>query len=140
MQTVLNPEYRIGIFKRELKNRFLCEVDIDGESTVCYVPSSCHLENFLNLQGKRVILVPTQSKEARTDYALFAFPYKKNYIVLNTSMANRAVKESINRRKFSFLGKRKSIFTEHYIEGYKSDIFIQDTNTIIDKLIMKLIL
>ena len=65
MQTVLNPEYKTGIFKQELKNRFLCEVEIDGESTVCYVPSSCHLSNFLDLQGKSVLLVPTQSKNAR---------------------------------------------------------------------------
>ena len=38
MQTGLTPEYKTGIFKQELKNRFLCEVEIDGESTVCYVP------------------------------------------------------------------------------------------------------
>lgn len=57
MQTGLTPEYKTGIFKQELKNRFLCEVEIDGESTVCYVPSSCHLSNFLDLQGKSVLLV-----------------------------------------------------------------------------------
>lgn len=132
MQTGLTPEYKTGIFKQELKNRFLCEVEIDGESTVCYVPSSCHLSNFLDLQGKSVLLVHTQSKNARTKFALFAIPYKKSYIVLNTSMANRAVKNSINGRKFTFLGTRKAIYTEHYVEGYKSDIFIQDTNTIIE--------
>ena len=33
---------------------------------------------------------------------------------------------------FSYLGKRKSICKEHYIEGYKSDLFIRDTNTIIE--------
>lgn len=53
MQTVLTPEHKTGIFIQELKNRFLCEVEIDGESTVCYVPSSCHLSNFLDLKGKR---------------------------------------------------------------------------------------
>lgn len=132
MQTVLNPDYKTGVFRRELKNRFLCEVDIDGKSTVCYVPSSCHLGNFLELQGKSVILVPTQSKETRTKYALFAVPYKRSFIVLNSSMANRAVKDSITGRRFSFLGKRTSIYTEHYIEGYKSDLFIRDTNTIIE--------
>lgn len=132
MQTVLNHEYKKGIFRQELKNRFLCEVDIDGERTVCYVPSSCHLSNFLNLQDKSVILVPTQSKKARTKYALFAVPYKRNYIVLNTSMANRAVENSIKSRTFSPLGKRKSICKEHYVEGYKSDLFIKDTNTIIE--------
>ena len=82
MQTVLSPDYKTGIFKQELKNRFLCEVDIDGESTVCYVPSSCHLGNFLELHGKQVILVPTQSKGTRTKYSLFAIPYRKSYIVL----------------------------------------------------------
>lgn len=132
MQTVLTPEHKTGVFIQELKNRFLCEVEIDGESTVCYVPSSCHLSNFLDLQGKSVLLVPTQSKNARTKFALFAIPYKKSYIVLNTSMANRAVKNSINGRKFTYLGTRKTIYTEHYVEGYKSDIFIQNTNTIIE--------
>lgn len=56
MQTVLTPEHKTGIFIQELKNRFLCEVEIDGESTVCYVPSSCHLSNFLDLKGKSVLL------------------------------------------------------------------------------------
>lgn len=132
MHTVLNPEYKTGIFRQELKNRFLCEVEIDGESTVCYVPSSCHLSNFLDLQGKKVILVPTQSKRTRTKFALFAVPYKKSYILLNTTMANRAVEYSIGSRMFSYLGKRKSICKEHYIEGYKSDLYIRDTNTIIE--------
>lgn len=132
MQTMLNPEYKTGIFKQELKNRFLCEVEIDGKSTVCYVPSSCHLSNFLNLKGKRVILMPTKSENTRTRYALFAIPYKRSYILLNTSMANRAVEASIWSRRFSYLGKRRVILKEHYIEGYKSDLFIKDTNTIIE--------
>ena len=103
MQTVLTPEHKTGIFIQELKNRFLCEVEIDGESTVCYVPSSCHLSNFLDLKGKSVLLAPTQSKNARTQFALFAIPYKKNYILLNTSMANRTVADSIKGRRVCFL-------------------------------------
>ena len=38
-----------GTFVKELKNRFLCEVVISGIPTECYVPSSCHLSNFLEL-------------------------------------------------------------------------------------------
>ena len=132
MQAVLNPEYKTGIFKRELKNRFLCEVDIDGESTVCYVPSSCHLGNFLQLEGKKVLLIPTQTKNARTPYALFAIPYRQSYILLNTSDANRAVENSIHSRRFSSLGKRKKVFKEHFVGGYKCDLFIEDTSTIIE--------
>ena len=42
----------VGQFVRELKNRFLCEVVINGRVEECYIPSSCHLGNFLQLEGK----------------------------------------------------------------------------------------
>lgn len=132
MQTTCNPKYITATFIKELKNRFLCEVEIDGEHVVCYVPSSCHLSNFLKLEGQKVLLVPTQTKNTRTQYALFAVPYKRSYIILNTSMANRAIENSIHSRRFSDLGKRKTVIKEHYVEGYKSDLFISDTGTVIE--------
>ena len=95
-----SQEYAYGVFVKELKNRFLCEVEIDGKVEECYVPSSCHLSNFLQLKGKRVLLVPTQGKSPRTKYALYAMPYKRNYIVLNTSLSNAAVE---NLRILSFI-------------------------------------
>ena len=49
MKEGFSDNFKTGIFIRELKNRFLCEVEIDSESVVCYVPSSCHLSNFLKL-------------------------------------------------------------------------------------------
>ena len=132
MQTTSNTDFVIGTFRRELKNRFLCEVSIDGEDVVCYVPSSCHLSNFLKLEGKQVLLVPTQAPTARTRFALFAVPYKRNYILLNTSMANRAVESSIQSRRFSYLKKRKTAIKEHTLEGYKADLFLPDSNTVIE--------
>ena len=61
-----------GQFVRELKNRFLCEVVIDGKVEVCYIPSSCHLSNFLQLEGKEVLLMPTVAKNSRTSFAVVA--------------------------------------------------------------------
>lgn len=132
MQTASNPRFVIGTFKKELKNRFLCEVQINGEDVVCYVPSSCHLSNFLQLDGKKVLLVPTQASNSRTPYALFAVPYKRNYIVLNTSMANRAIESSIQGKRFSDLGERKDGIKEHTIDGYKTDIYLPSTKTIVE--------
>ena len=132
MQTTSDTGFVIGTFKRELKNRFLCEVSIDGEDVVCYVPSSCHLSNFLKLEGKQVLLVPTQAPNARTKFALFAVPYKRNYILLNTSMANRAVESSLQSRRFSYLEKRKDAIKEHTLEGYKADLFLPASNTVIE--------
>ncbi len=121
-----------GVFVRELKNRFLCEVKINGEVEECYVPSSCHLSNFLNLKGKRVMLVPTQGKSPRTRYALYAQPYKRNYIILNTSLSNIAIENEIHSRRFSYLGKRKEVLKEHYVDGYKADLYIPESKTIIE--------
>lgn len=124
--------YTSGIFVRELKNRFLCEVKINGMVEECYVPSSCHLSNFLQLEGRRVLLVPTQTPSSRTKYALFAVPFKKNFIVLNTSMANGVIEGGLRGRRFSYLGKRKEWLKEHKIDGYKADLYIPSTKTIIE--------
>lgn len=132
MQTTIADDFKTGIFIKELKNRFLCEVEIDSEMVVCYVPSSCHLSNFLKLYRKEVLLLPTASPKSRTPYALFAVPYKRNYIVLNTSMANKAVEASIHRRLFSYLGKRKNVIKERSVSGYKCDLYIEDTDTIVE--------
>ena len=127
-----SAEFKYGRFVRELKNRFLCEVKIDDKVEECYVPSSCHLSNFLQLKGKRVVLVPTQGKKSRTRYALYAAPYRRNHIILNTSLSNVAIEKGIHSRRFSYLGKRENVKTEHSIEGYKADIYIPDTKTIIE--------
>ncbi len=125
-------DYINGTFIRELKNRFLCLVQIGNQEEVCYVPSSCHLSNFLDLKGREVILLPNKSRETRTKLSLFAVPYKRNYIVLNTSMANNAIEESLGSRRFSFLGIRSQIEREYKYNGYKCDFFVRDTNTIVE--------
>ena len=127
-----NSSYISGIFVKELKNRFLCEVKIDGKVEECYVSSSCHLSNFLQLKGKKVVLIPTQGKNPRTKYALYAAPYRRNYIILNTSLSNVAIEKGIHNRRFSYLGKRSNVQKEHSIEGYKADLYIPQTKTIVE--------
>lgn len=82
MQTALIQNFVIGTFIKELKNRFLCEVNINDENVVCYVPSSCHLSNFLQLEGKQVLLIPTLSQNSRTQYSVFAIRHKKAILSL----------------------------------------------------------
>lgn len=105
MPTLGKDRFVSGIFKRELKNRFLCEVAINNQDNICYVPSSCHLSNFLSLENKKVILIPTSSKNTRTQYSLLALPYKRSFILLNSSLANKAIENSINKDAFPSLEK-----------------------------------
>ena len=121
-----------GIFLQELRNRFLCEVEIGGKPTICYVPSSCHLSNFLEMRGRRVLLAKNQGNKTRTQYALFALPYKHSYILLSPGVANHAIAANLTSRCFSFLGNRKHFRTELTVDGYKADLYIEDTRTIVE--------
>lgn len=98
----------------------------------CYVPSSCRLENLIDLKGKPVLLLPTVTSTAKTPYSVFAVKYKKSYIVLNSSAANILIQNHIALRYFSALGKRTRICTEKRFEGYRCDFYIEDTSTILE--------
>ncbi len=121
-----------GVFKTELKNRFLCLVNIAGSDVICYIPSSCRLSNFLDLTGRNVMLLPTSSSKARTAYSIYAVEYRGRYVPVKLSLANQVVEDGLHSRRFAYLKKRSSILREHTVEGYKSDFFIQDTQTIIE--------
>lgn len=121
-----------GIFIKERKNRFICEVMVEDEVIECYVPSSCRLDNFIDLHGKQVLLLPTETPSARTRYSLFAVPYKRNHILLNIGRVNSVIERDIKKRCFSTLGKRSEVYREYKVGTYKSDLFIANSNTLLE--------
>lgn len=127
-----DTDFIYGTFIQETKNRFLCTVSIDSEQVECYIPSSCRLSNFLDLKGRTVLLVPNQNKAARTRFAVYAVKVGRQYILLNLAKPNRVIEAELVSKRFSFLGKRSIIHHEKTIEGYKSDLYIEDTKTIVE--------
>lgn len=125
-------KYVQGIFKEELKNRFLCLVEVKGKDTLCYIPSSCRLSNFVDLIGKEVLLTPNSSPNTRTEYAVYALRIRGQFILLNMSQANKLIENNIRNRRFSFLGKRTTVRKEFCVENYKSDLYIEDTQTAVE--------
>ncbi|QAT42754.1 DNA/RNA nuclease SfsA [Aminipila luticellarii] len=121
-----------GVFQSEIKNRFLCIVRINDEDVTCYIPSSCRLSNFIDMNGRSVLLKPVITPNARTPYAVYAVKYRRGYILLNLAESNRVIESQIHRRLFHFLGKRKSITHEYMIGNYKADLFIHDSRTIVE--------
>lgn len=128
------PDFMLiyGVFKEEIKNRFLCIVNINGEDTLCYIPSSCRLSNFIDLKNRVVALKPIKKKDARTRFSVYAVKYRNSFILLNLLEANSIIEQQINRKIFCFLGNRESVMREKTIYGYKSDLYISDTDTIIE--------
>lgn len=128
----LMTSYKIGRFISESKNRFLCSVQVDGAEEVCYIASSCRLDNFIDLRGKDVLLRRNTGKNSSTQYSVLGIRHKRNYILLNTSWANRGIAANIHSRRFSFLGKRTDIKKEAVINGYRSDFYIPGSKTVIE--------
>jgi len=128
-----DPTFLIeGIFKRELKNRFRCIVEINGTETLCYVPASCKLSNYVDLTGKTVILKRITSSKAGIEYAICAVRYGNGLTLLDLSYANRLVEDRLGSKRFDFLGARKKVLREVYIAGYKCDLYIEDSKTIVE--------
>ena len=128
----MRQDYIVGIFVREEKNRFLCTVEVEGKEEECYIPSSCRLENFLELSGKEVLLRENQNKNARTRLAVYALKIKQNYLILKTSEANIIIANELRSRRFSYLGKKSVIERECTVQGYKADIYLPEVQTIIE--------
>lgn len=127
------PEgYITGTFLSENKNRFLCTVEIGGAKECCYIASSCRLDNFIDLRGKTVLLKATASKKAVTRYAVCAVKHKQSYILLNTSLANKAIENTLHSSKLVSFGKRNDIKRECTIDGYKADFYIPCSKTIVE--------
>lgn len=106
--TDLKPiDYVYGTFQNEIKNRFLCSVNIDGKDVICYIPSSCRLSNFIDMTGRTVLLRPIEASNARTPYAVYAVKYRKSFILLNLAQTNRVIEAQIQRRYFSFWVQEK---------------------------------
>ncbi len=113
---ITSDDYVQGVFKSEIKNRFLCQVNVAGDDVVCYIPSSCRLSNFLDLTNRNVLLKPVKDKNAKTKYSVYAVEFEKNYILLNLSQSNRIIENQINRRYFSFLGNINEANTDTVIK------------------------
>lgn len=119
-----------GIFKEEGRYRFHCTVEIEGKEEMCYLPSNFKLEKIINLRGKKVLLERIESD--KFSYYVRAVSYRNALYLLNLQEVNKIIDEDIQRHIFDFIGKRENVIREKNIEGYKTDIFVYDTNTIIE--------
>lgn len=120
-------EFSEGIFIKESKNRFLCEVLINGVVEECYVPNSSKIGKYLNVRNKTVLLTTNTGTKGRTRYSLFAVKYYGKYILLNLNKVNDLLSYYIREIEI----KKSNPYTisrEEILNGYKADLVIRDTN------------
>jgi DNA-binding sugar fermentation-stimulating protein len=84
------------------------------------------------MKGRMVLLLPIKKENARTKYSVYAIQYRRGFVPVGLSSVNQVIKNELNRRIFSFLGSRKQVFGEKSIDGYKSDLYIEDSDTVVE--------
>jgi len=124
-------KYIEGIFVEECKNRFLCMVEVDGTTEMCYVASSANLKNFLNLSGKTVLLSENKGKQTRTRYTLFAVKLRSQYALLNLNMINSFLDAGavylLGKQQIAQIAEREKRITAEY----KCDLFYGGNNPVV---------
>ncbi len=131
----LDETFIEGVFIKESKHRFLCEVLINDKVFECHVPSSVKLKNYLKLENKQVILTKNKSLNTRTQYSLFAIKYYNQFIIINLALANKLVEEKLSKMK-TFQENNYVLSREKIINNYKTDFTIfNSTSTEIIEII-----
>lgn len=115
-----------GVFIKEAKTRFLCEIRVDNETELCYVPISCKLSNLIELKENEVLLL-LNNQNARTKYTLFAVKHNETYIMVNTVIANRLIYNYYLENKPEIKLK-----AECFIKNYKCDFYNEGNNLVIE--------
>lgn len=121
-----NQEHFIeGKFIEELKNRFLCSVEINGIPETCYVPSSSRMDNYIDLCEKHVLLSRNKSPKSKTDYSLYAVKEQDNWILLNTNMVNGLFLPWITEKNPDSI-----IIPEYQVsESYRCDYYVSSEHS-----------
>lgn len=128
----MNSGFVTGTFIKEEKNRFLCIVRINDVEEECYIPSSCRLENFLSLNGKKVLLKKNKNNKGRTRYSVFAIKYKRSYLILKPAEANEIICKALINKRFGFVDCLGKVEKECTFNGYKADFYLPETKQIIE--------
>lgn len=115
-----------GIFKRECKGRFLCEIEINDMVEKCYIASSSKLLPMIDLQEKEVLLEKNKGTHTKTKYVLLALCEKDNFIYLNLN--------NLNNLYYIFFKKHSNlkILREIKFNNYRADFFVENLNKLIE--------
>lgn len=116
--------FSTGRILKEGKTRFLCTALIEGQPTEVFIPLSCKLSQFFNIDGKDALfLKKSMENDKSTSYQLFAIKMGSLFIPIEGVLANRIGKEYLS-------SQYKTIESEVMVEGYKADLYVPKTKTI----------
>jgi sugar fermentation stimulation protein A len=121
MSNIMN-DYIKAVF-RSRPNRFIAEVEIDGNLEIVHVPNTGRCKELL-VQGATVYLLPSNNPKRKTKYSLHFVENEGALVSIYSQQANDIVYKSILDGKIKELSNYDIVEREKRVENSRIDIYL----------------
>lgn len=119
-------DYVKGIFKKR-PNRFIAEVDVDGEIQIAHVPNTGRCKELL-VENAVVWLKPSDNPKRKTKFSLLFVENRGHLVSIYSQQANEIVYDAIINGKIKELSGYDFHQREKTIDNSRIDIYLSNEN------------
>lgn len=115
---------------RNRANRFIAEVEIDGEMVKAHLPNTGRCKELL-IDGTTVYLKPSDNPKRKTKYSLYLIENNGALVAMYSQEANKIVLDAIKSNKIKELSGYSILESEKTIGNSRIDIYLanEDENS-----------
>ncbi|MBZ9570137.1 DNA/RNA nuclease SfsA [Methanobrevibacter sp. TMH8] len=121
---VNSSKYLKATFKSR-PNRFIAEVEIDGEIVIAHVPNTGRCKELL-IEGATVYLMPSDNPKRKTKFSLLFVENNGALVSIYSQEANKIVYEGILNGKIKELNGYSIIKREKTVGNSRMDIYLDN--------------
>ena len=119
-------DYVKGVFKKR-PNRFVAEVEVDGNIEIAHVPNTGRCKELL-VEDANVYLAPSDNPNRKTKFTLHFVENKNQLVSLYSQEANKIVYEAIESGKIKELLGYSTNQREKTVDNSRIDIYLANEN------------
>ena len=119
-------DYVKGIFKKR-PNRFIAEVEVDGEIQIAHVPNTGRCKELL-VENAVVWLKPSDNPKRKTKFSLLFVENRGHLVSIYSQQANEIVYDAIINDKINELSGYDFHQREKTIDNSRIDIYLSNEN------------
>ncbi|WP_295617299.1 DNA/RNA nuclease SfsA [uncultured Methanobrevibacter sp.] len=112
---------------RNRANRFIAEVEIDGEIVKAHLPNTGRCKELL-IDGTTVYLKPSDNPNRKTKYSLYLVENKGALVAMFSQQANKIVFDAIKKGKIKELSGYSILESEKTIGNSRIDIYLANSD------------
>ena len=119
-------DYVKGVFKKR-PNRFIAEVEVDGEIQIAHVPNTGRCKELL-VENAVVWLKPSDNPKRKTKFSLLFVENRGHLVSIYSQQANEIVYDAIINDKINELSGYDFHQREKTIDNSRIDIYLSNKN------------